>query len=788
MKNCITILFVVIGTLFSQAQKVNKISLRLYNDIQAGKYNGQQVSLMVIGDLTEVKKLVVKHKGTYKYGYDNLASVSLPAEEVITFSTNKTIERIEGSSFAGHLLMDTARIRNNVDSIHAGFAPLVSGFKGRGVVVGIVDGGIYFQHGDFRKQDSTTRIRYIWDQSSLGANSPLPYNYGKQWNWYDIDIGNCTHVAPANDFGHGTCVAGIAAGNGLSVKDDPQFAGTLHGMAPESEIIAVRVKTDVNFENNVADAIDYIFKKADALGKPCVINTSVGTYYGSHDGQDLATRMIESLLDQRNGRVVVAAGGNGGSEAHHLGYIIPTDSAYTFFKYNTVNQEVYFDLWADTTDFKNAYFAVGANDTFGNSFGRIEYLNVLSNFNPAPNSGIIITRNLYQAGNLIGQINIQTSLEGSRYHVEFLINPTNPALLWKLQTSGQGKFDLWSSKNLIGSADMTSYLGGNIFIQYPEYRHPDTAKTIVSSWQCSDKVITVGNYSNRAGYIDRDGNYQDLTQFPYFETIGKRFATSSFGPTRDNRIKPDIMATGSTTICTGDANYINAAVTPANRLKVYASLKHVRNGGTSMAAPVVSGIAALYFEKRPTANYDEIKTTVICTAKKDAFTGNNPNNEYGNGKIDGFRALTAIGCVVFGATDTACVNYNVLANVDSGTCRLKVYGCLDSTAANYNPLANTSNGSCVFTGFEQLNQDNILVGIHPNPFSDAVTFSFSSKLPLNSTVTITNGIGILMDERPLPDNASVFYYSNNKLSSGLYFYAVKSGGKTLATGKMMVNQ
>lgn len=776
-----------------QAQSVSKIDLRLRKQLEREVTTPRNISLLVQGNEQTVQALVKKYQGVFKYCYRGISSVEIPAASVIAFSNHPAIEKIENTQAKGKLLMDSSRIRNNVDSIHAGYAPLNNGLKGHGVIMGIIDGGIYFQHGDFRKPtDSTTRIRYIWDQDVSGNNAPLPYSYGNQWNWLDIDNSNCTHVPPASDFGHGTCVAGIAAGNGLSVRGTP-YEGLYQGIAPKTEIIAVKIKEDENFLANVADAVDYIFKKADALGKPCVINTSIGTYYGSHDGNDLATHLIESLLEERNGRSLVAAAGNAGDQPHHLGYQVPSDSAYTFFQYNTFNQEVYFDLWADTAEFRNVRFAVGCNDTLGTDLGRINYLTVPADFNPAPGTGIIVNRNLFTSTSLLGQISIQATLDDNRYHVEFLITPANTSHYWRLQTTGSGKFDLWSSSSLIGSADMTSYIrtgdtaNPQIFIQYPNYRHPDTLQTIVSSWQCSDKVITVGNYSNRAGYLDRDSVYRDMTIPPYNEIVGKRFATSSFGPTRDNRLKPDVMATGSTTICTGDAGYIALATSAANRKKVSVTVKHIRNGGTSMASPVVAGIAALYLEKHPTATYDEIKEVITCTAFSDNFTGSTPNTEYGHGKVNGFAAITASsGCITFGAKDTACVNYNPLANVDSGGCIAKVYGCMDTAASNYNPQANLSDGSCVFTSVSKTDDPAITLLVMPNPFSGHTTFVIREAHFEQGSIKIFNQLGEQVDAFAISGQKNEYIYHNTKLASGLYHYTVITDAKAIKTGKLIV--
>ncbi len=684
-------LFIVIAGIAS-AQTNAKLDLRTYKRLKEGKATEANASLLVKGNVDDIRALAERFGGTYKFGYNNISSVSIPEKNLMAFSESLAVEKIEGTNGMGTFLMDTSRIRNNVDSIHAGFAPLPANLKGRNVVMGIIDGGIYWQHFDFKNPaDSTTRIKYIWDQSVSGGSVPT-YGYGRQWTATDINNGTCTHTPPNNDFGHGTCVAGIAAGNSLSTKGTP-YQNQFTGIAPETDIIAVRVRLGSNFLSSVVDAVDYIFKKADSLGKPCVINTSIGDYYGSHDGNDLTTQAIEALITQKNGRVLVAAGGNAGHIAHHVSYPIPADSAYTLFKYISSGGYLYFDWWADTANFKNALFSIGCNAANGVDSGRIPYLNLPADFTLVPNGGsqYYTTTLTSPAGVNLGTVEMYAKIDEGRYYVEVLVTPTSSAYLWRLQTKGSGTFDLWANNALLGTSDIIT----NVNTGDPAIRQPDFFKTMVSYWQNSDKVITVGNYSNRASYVDRDGVTQNLTVAPYFETVGSRFATSSWGPTRDNRIKPDVMATGSTTICTGDANFIALATSAANRVKVSITLKHIRNGGTSMASPVVAGIAALYLEKYPNASYSEIKQALICSATADAFTGTVPNAEYGNGKVNGFAAIARPCVPIAGITDTGCLNYNPLANVDSGVCVPKVYGVMDTACLNYNALANVSGGVCV---------------------------------------------------------------------------------------------
>ena len=836
MQRKLYFILMLILPLFSlQAQLGGKLDMRLQKDLKDGKIDGN-VSLLVKGDIAQIKALTEKLGGIYKYGYGTVASVAIPAARVNTFAANVSVRKIQSTMAKGVALMDTARIRNNIDSAQWGSAPLTDSILGKNVIVGIIDGGIYWQQQDFKNPDGSTRILYIWDQIHNAGTAPLPYNYGTQWTAYDIDHGNCTEVESygqvsgcASDFGHGTCVAGIASGNGSSVAGDPNLVGIYTGVAPQSNLIVVDIGTSgscipnsLNFLSQVSDAVDFIFKKADALGLPCVINTSVGTYYGSHDGNDITTELIGALLNQRNGRCLVAAAGNEGNVAHHLSYNITADTAnptYTLFNYNTANQYVYFDLWADTANFNNAWFTFGGYDSLGNLLGQIPYMNVPTNFFPLiPDSGFVISRTVKYGSLDIGLANIQVTLDSGRYHVEFELSPpSNVHYLWGLSTYGAGTFDLWASANIIGTSDMISHIITplNDTIVFPaNYRYPDFNKTLVSSWQCSDQVITVGNYSNRAGYWDVDSQYVDLTLPAYgSEVVGKRFVTSSFGPTRDNRVKPDVIATGSTILCTGDANDVAITLNPSNRFKVGLGGKDLRNGGTSMASPIVAGIAALYFQKRPTATWQEIKKALICTAVTDSFTGATPNNGYGYGKVNAFQALTNATCIVlgtmdtactnysplanvdtggcntkvYGVMDTACVNYNALANVGGGACVAKVYGCTDPNAANFDSLANVSNGNCIYTAIANVSGAQVSLKVIPNPFSGQVTFNILNSgynFDLGS-IEITNALGERIDAISISPNAATYIYNNPKLAAGIYFYLLKMDNNVVKSGKLV---
>jgi hypothetical protein len=189
------------------------------------------------------------------------------------------------------------------------------------------------------------------------------------------------------------------------------------------------------------------------------------------------------------------------------------------------------------------------------------------------------------------------------------------------------------------------------------YNYPDTLQTIVSSWNCSEKVISVGNVRNRMGHIDANGNYYTTVNDPSLP--GQLSLNSSKGPNRHLVTKPDVCASGDVSMGSAPLWFLS---NPANNYIIDSGGWHARNGGTSMSSPVVAGIAALYLEKCPRATYIDFKNDLIQTAFEDNFTGILPNNAYGFGKP---HALNLMLTNNFQATivgdDTLCDNTGQLS-------------------------------------------------------------------------------------------------------------------------------
>lgn len=528
-----------------------------------------------------------------------------------------------------HLLADTARVFHYVNEVHDGTGGLQTPFTGKDVIIGYVDTGLEFTHEDFRNADGSTRVLRYWDHTVSTGPAPPSYGYGTVWDSTAINNATCTST---DSHSHGTIVTGFGSGNARA-------NGRLKGMAPESDIIVVESNFNApNWTLTIADACDYIFKVADSLGKPAVVNLSLGTYLGSHDGNDPASQAMEAMLDAADGRIIVAAAGNSGLNGkYHVHTNVTTDTSFVWLKNNPSGSfganTIYFDLWSDLSE---ATFAYGfAADKPAPNYG----FRGMTDFHLASASiGSVILDTIYNSvGDRIATIEAYPSIVGSSYNLQVLFTQVDStAYLYRFMTTTSGSYDLWSGAWL-GLNDLV-FSPLPTVIQMPAityYSLPDSLQTIVSSWNCSEKVISVGNVQNRLGHIDGNGNQY---YSPGLNPPGKLALKSSKGPSRVNVVKPDISASGEVSLSSAP-NWV--AAIPAAYTVLDSGLLHMRNSGTSMSSPLVAGVAALYLEKCSNANYADFKTDLIATAFADGNTGTLPNFGYGHGKIHALNLLLA---------------------------------------------------------------------------------------------------------------------------------------------------
>ncbi|MES2763972.1 MAG: S8 family peptidase [Bacteroidota bacterium] len=550
------------------------------------------------------------------YRVGNIYSITANKQDIVQLARQKNVVRIEYTQHHLQLMGDTAHVRNRIKNIKSGMAPLTQSYNGAGVIVGIIDSGTDFNHPDFKDVTGKSRIKYLWDMTKpLAANTPTPFGYGQEWDNTQIDLGQCTHNDLAS-YGHGTNSSGIAAGNGFSVNK-------YEGIASGADIIVVALDfSKAGF--TIADALQYIVTKSLILNKPLVVNASVGDYYGSHDGTDLETQMINGMITNVPGRALIASCGNGGSLPFHVGYnIVSTDTNFTWIKNNATTTVI--AEFADTNQIKNVYYNIGVTNPGLTDLGATSF----KPYNYALNT--MRKDTIYHNTHRIGIVTSVASINSfGVYELDITIKADSLNYLWSIAHAGIGRIDSWNFDYVTSNLPPT--------FQYPKiinYKKADTLQTIVSGFQCSDQVIAVGNYVNRNRYIDVNNNVQISN-----EIAGQLHASSSTGPTRDNRIKPDITASGANILAALPLSMLPTYVTSFPSVVAQGGY-HRTAGGTSASSPVVAGLAALYFQRQPTATNQQLKQAIINCAYKDVFTGTIlPNNKWGYGKLDGFASMT----------------------------------------------------------------------------------------------------------------------------------------------------
>ena len=719
------LLLLVLLLSFSMMGQHQKVNIALQSALKSQGKSTALFPLFVVGDVALIRQEVIKLGGEVGLSAGEVIQVKLPANKIASFSKKNFVKRIPYSFSSGQPLSDTMTIHNNVTPVFNGDAPLFQPYTGKGVLFGVIDTGHDIVHPDFIDSLGRTRILRIWDQTQPD-NGSSTFGYGVVWDSTSINNGSCTHVDYSGT-SHGTHVSGIAVGNGLAVNN-------YRGVAPEASIVAVASNFSApNWLFTVVDAVDYIYQIADSLNMPCVINASIGDYFGSHDGTDPAAVLIDSLVNAKPGRAFVCAGGNAGFFNWHVEQQVTSDTSFTWLEYNPSSVlgfgAVFYEVWADTADFNNVDYAFGANLPSG-SFeerGRTSFFNIK---NRLDNN----TDTIWNDTNILGIVETYVELQDDKYLLQVLLNePDSNTYNFSFLTTGIGRFDFWST-SLLGTSHIVQS-GLPSATTYPpivHYTFPDSAKTTVSSFSCLPSILTVANFENRKTYLDVDSIIRLNSEEP-----GARANSSSLGPDRRGNLKPDIAATGNFTLGPNSAAVIaaNLASTPANRAKVAYGGMHRLNGGTSMASPVVAGIAALYLEKCPNATMAEIKNAIISSAKQDTFTNVFPNPAFGHGKVNAFDALnTSNFSYLLGGNKDVCDGDSVEVNASGfsgylwSTSDTSSSSYIDTTEQVFVKLTNSS--GCV--GFS----DTITVKWHPLPTKPNITLLGDDSLLYSSSLNM----------------------------------------------------
>ena len=609
-----------------------------------------------------------------------IISASIPPDFASALAARDEVEVVEAATPLAPK-MDTCRTYTNVVAVQDGTG-LGIPYNGTNVVVGLVDDGLDYGNPDFINTSGKYRVQYV-RQTVGGVVAECTHTA--------IQAGTCQIEDGGQGASHGTHVTGIAGSNN----------STYTGVAPASDIMFVfNSATDAttsdagatSLATAVIEGVNAIFERADIIDKPCVVNLSLGTSIGAHDGTSLLEQGLTELSSSGPGRIIMNAAGNeqvtpaavpadrrdyvggihasiaapaGGSTGYRIGVWNGVTAAATFVGGTLA------DVWLDTG-------LSGSCDVA--AFAYTQGRNPLNFAFP----GLVTTDNASfatanipfsadaslpdAAADAVTSVSVEvdsSDIRNGKPHAMLLFAPTGSILSGDLETrwfdvvirSKDGSactghvwlyFDYVSVHDFLkamtgaghdvgNGATYTGYSLGDGDSLYTA-TIPSTAVGVLSagSWMPPKPVGSAT--SDWTGDNGTTYNQSDLSAPGGTGSVtGDLSAFSSLGPTADGRTKPDIVTPGEPIIST-----------KATDAFVSSSIKvgedHYKNAGTSMASPHAAGIVALLLERNNTLTVDQVRTALKTGASTAGMTPKTPDpvNSYGAGKVDAVAVLSSV--------------------------------------------------------------------------------------------------------------------------------------------------
>lgn len=624
----------------------------------------------------------------------DLWTFRVPVKNMNAFITIQGLKMLEIAEPVSPFL-DESLPSARVDSVHQGLGGLNKNYKGRGVVVAVIDWGFDYTHPVFYdfNLDSLRLVR-AWDQNKFNGTPPQGYNFGVEY------VGEQQLLAAQQDtdyvFGpgtHGTHVAGIAGGAGggpnayFGSDNDVKFMGA----APESELIFISLRRDAP---SLIDGFNYVKDYAESVGKPFVVNMSFGSHLGPHDGMDLKNIGIDNLHGP--GRIFVGSAGNNGTGNFHLDrdFNVLSDTLKTVVNIHNSSD------WGQTLSMWGS-----PNSSFSASIALVDGSNNIVHQTP-----FYQTEDEPQVDDIIDingeelHIRVQSTSSfttNNKPNIRLEVRNTSNYKIVLLAASEDSHLHIWSNARM---QNRYTNWGSNLTNNYPDAVGGNTDYGLGEPAGVGKNVTTVGAY--RAEYIFNNQVYH-----------GNIASFSSEGPTVDERVKPDISSCG-----VGVTSSINS-----HNSSGFNSFEHEGNNyqfddfsGTSMSGPLVAGIVALMLEVNPQLDAVTIKEILKSTARLDNRTGDiDPETgdlKWGWGKANALAAILAVEAAFVSVPEAQVKHnyFNIFPNPASSQVTIEVN---DDRASSNQVKIFDLNGKLVFEN--HYNSGNV-INVDVNGISNGV--------------------------------------------------------------------
>lgn len=560
---------------------------------------------------------------------NHFAIVSMSLEQLEQLAERSDVVTISFAKRRKRMLLSKAHASTGVDKIHLGTG-LTQPYTGKGVAIGVLDGGFDPNHIMFLDAQGKSRFKMIGYAAKEGDN--LTYlTTAEQIAVYQTDDKEETHA---------THVSGMAAGNyqGSSFQ--------IKGVAPEADLLMGPIPY---YESDYEMFDKMVNWCKENGGKRLVVNMSYGANAGSHDTTDPEVAFMDEFIKKYDVVNCIAAG-------NEADYDIVQRRTFTGTTGETMKAAYVTDLDGDgemdVTDIYN-YFTVTQPEKqveidvvlYNVNTGNITNSNTWHFVNSTYPNGRTYT---YTNKNFKGKVsvtaeNISNGMKGYFLNISDITFIKDNCALGYVVRGKAGQ-------------TITSYLESNSMFdtEVPGCDKDITHDGTINSIACGTEPIVVGAYNTVKSYQAIDGETYDIADFFGKLTFGNKVGDisffSSYGKLADGRELPHVCAPGLfvqsslSRYTVNNEEEVMQQETVAGKMYEFGQMS-----GTSMATPYMSGVCALWLEADPTLSHTQIREIAQKTALSDYFcTTNNhyakagDGNQAGSGKVDAYKGLKLI--------------------------------------------------------------------------------------------------------------------------------------------------
>lgn len=577
--------------------------------------------------------------GVIRSQIDNLALVEIDYDKVVEISNLKSVKRLSMPKKL-HAKMDQARTKTGVNTVHRPLGGVLpQAYKGKGVVAGLVDCGLSITHPNFiNTADGTSRVKRAY---TISGQHGITVEYDEsKLSQFTTDLSTQTH---------GTHVAGIMAGGYKNLADTVNY----YGVASEADIVMVGLGNDT-YDNNILLGVDKIIKYAEANNQPAVVNLSLGSNTGPHDGTELFSQYLNKLGERAV--ICVAAGNEGADGIAITKKCTESDKEIKTFVVpatRSTGQTGSLEVWSDTEqmfkltpviyDLKTNEVVYAMPTIEASTNGEYKY--IASGQYAAEGD---MTSPIFDKAFLNSYIGFGSDVDSynNRYSVNMqyylLFNTETNSLgnnyAFAIQVEGNSgqRLDVYcmSIYSTLSSNGLAGWTNGG-------------GDGSISDMSCAANVISVGSFTSKNKVPIRLPGYGYNINIKLDEIS----SFSSYGTLIDGRKLPHISAPGCVVVSSMSPYYMNLALSQGvydfGEYNLVAKTTYKGKAyyydlmqGTSMSSPFAAGAVALMLQANPDLNVEEVRNILMETANRDIYvtTTGNPV-QWGAGKIDVLNAV-----------------------------------------------------------------------------------------------------------------------------------------------------